>query len=109
MSERSPVAIGGVLISILSDPAPTRDQIITVTGPIAGANAGFLYVPGFVLFVLERFTWEWLGTAFLVADAWLVRSRLSYWPSASRRFDREPTASFLYEQRNKPLASNGVL
>jgi hydrogenase/urease accessory protein HupE len=67
------VAIGGVLIGILSvpDPGPTRDRIITMTGSVLGANAGFLYVLGFVLFVRDRFMWEWVKIAFRVVAAWL--------------------------------------
>ena len=38
---------------------------------MVGANVGLLYVYGMILFVRERYTWEWVGIALRVAAAWL--------------------------------------
>ncbi|MES0885357.1 HupE/UreJ family protein [Roseibium sp. SCP14] len=67
------VAVGGVLIGTVSvpDPGPIRDRLVTMTGSTIGANIGLLYVFGFVLFVKERYTWDWVGVALRVLSAWL--------------------------------------
>lgn len=66
-------AIGGFLIGLASitDPGPTRDQVITMAGSLVGANVGLLYVYGIMLFVRERFTGTWVGITIRVVAAWL--------------------------------------
>ena len=66
-------AIGGVLIGSVSipDDGPARDRIITMSGSVAGANLGLLYIFGMIHLIRERYTWPWVAIAFRVAAAWL--------------------------------------
>lgn len=82
------VAIGGLLIGIVSvpDPGPLRDRVITMAGSLVGANIGFLYVFGIVLLIRERFAREWVRIALRIAAAWtgaisLVMLALKFAPS----------------------------
>jgi hydrogenase/urease accessory protein HupE len=67
------IAVGGFLIGQVSvtDPGPTRDRVITMTGSFVGANVGLLYVTGAVIFLKDRFAQRWVEVAFRVVSAWL--------------------------------------
>ena len=66
-------ALGGLLIGFVSvpDDGPARDRLFTMTGSIAGANIGLLYLYGISSVIQERFEQDWIGIGFRVLAAWL--------------------------------------
>lgn len=67
------VAIGGFLIGEASipDDGPMRDRLFTMSGSMAGANIGLIYLFGIIHVARERYTWPWVAIAFRIAAAWL--------------------------------------
>lgn len=67
------IGLGGVLIGKASipDDGPMRDRLFTMSGSIAGANLGLLYLFGLNNIVRERYRQPWVGIALRIAAAWL--------------------------------------